>query len=283
MVNTDPERPSQPLASTHPTAIRAGVYLMVASDEPDTSKSLDMQRTRTRSMAQDKGWQIVAAYNDIENPEQVEESDLAHLLRDAEAGDLDAVLIYSLDRFGRTVTYILDVIHRLHQADVALATYEESLDTTTPEGKHALELLERLRAIEDTNSGARTTKRRTRQTATRRKKQTGDQRSKKVGDTGGKIPFGYQRIYDEDTGALKKIGIAPQQSDIVRRIFALRDQGLTLEAIVQEIKSMGNSPGGKGWTPTGVLRILNNKAKYEGRLRGPLGEPWPIILGSDKA
>jgi DNA invertase Pin-like site-specific DNA recombinase len=47
-------------------------------------------------------------------------SEGARVLADAEAGNLDAVLVYRLDRIGRSLLVVADAHDRLGQAGVAL-------------------------------------------------------------------------------------------------------------------------------------------------------------------
>jgi DNA invertase Pin-like site-specific DNA recombinase len=166
------------------------------------------------------------------------------------------VIIWSLDQLGSTITMVLERIERLHKTGAALIICKEDIDTTTPAGHYALSIFGALAAIESSGPSHNTPKVENR----------------------GKIPYGYRRFTDPASGALLRIEVADKQSKIVNRIFELHDKGLTLQAIANDVQSRGNSPRGAGWSATAVRRILKNEEKYRGKLRGPTGEPWPVIL-----
>lgn len=56
-------------------------------------------------------------------------------------GKLDTVLVYRLDRLGRSLLVIVDAHDRLAQAGVSLKSASESIDTSTPSGKLIIQML----------------------------------------------------------------------------------------------------------------------------------------------
>jgi site-specific DNA recombinase len=249
------------------TSPRAGAYLLLLPDESISLSGLDVQRSKASALAHVKGWHIVNEYNDTTSRKEVQDQPaLAKLLGDAKAGNIEAVIVWSLDRFGHSIREVLDIVEQLDRAGVALVVWKEGIDTTTPAGQFTLTIFTSLVNIER-GSGMQLT-----QSPVKKRRKT-------VTGTTGKIPYGYRRVYDPETGALQTVELAPKQAEIVRRIFHLRDsEGLKLEAIAADVGAVGNSPRGAGWTPTAVLRILKNKEKYAGSPRGSSGERWPAIL-----
>jgi site-specific DNA recombinase len=62
-------------------------------------------------------------------------------LEDAKEGKFDAVLVYKLDRLGRTLLVIVDAHDRLQEAGVALRSATEPIDTSTPSGRLIFQML----------------------------------------------------------------------------------------------------------------------------------------------
>ncbi len=65
----------------------------------------------------------------------------SRLIEDAKAGKVKTVLVYKLDRLGRTARVILNAIYDLEQYDVQVRSMTEPFDTSTPAGRFALTIL----------------------------------------------------------------------------------------------------------------------------------------------
>jgi site-specific DNA recombinase len=86
------------------------------------------------------------------------------------------------------------------------------------------------------------------------------EKASRGGFAGGAAPLGYQRD--------KEGGIIPDEETVetVRRIFALRNDGATLQAIADQLNGDGTptARGGKWW-PATVRYVLDNP-KYRGQV-----------------
>jgi DNA invertase Pin-like site-specific DNA recombinase len=80
-------------------------------------------------------------------------------MADAHKRRIDAVVVWRLDRFGRTLRHLITAIEELHAADVAFVSLGESLDTTSPTGRLLLGIMgsfaefERARIVERIHAG----------------------------------------------------------------------------------------------------------------------------------
>lgn len=83
-------------------------------------------------------------------------------------------------------------------------------------------------------------------------------KSAKGGFSGGRAPYGYD-VVD------KKLVIVPAEAEAVRDIFKMRDDGVTLADIADEMNDRGlkTKRGGKFRTST-IQTIVNNRKTYEG-------------------
>lgn len=72
-------------------------------------------------------------YTDRISGAKVERPGLAELMRSLRPGDV--VVIYRLDRLGRSLHDLLDLVRRIETAGAGLRSLSEVLDTTTPTGR----------------------------------------------------------------------------------------------------------------------------------------------------
>ncbi|CAO3379250.1 recombinase family protein [Azospirillum argentinense] len=72
-------------------------------------------------------------YADKISGAKAERPGLSELMRSLRPGDV--VVIYRLDRLGRSLRDLLDLVHRIEAAGAGLRSLSEVLDTTTPSGR----------------------------------------------------------------------------------------------------------------------------------------------------
>ena len=157
------------------------------------------------------GFEVAGVYKDEAVSSTVpmpECSEGARLLADAEMRGLDAVLVYRLDRIGRSLLVVVDAHDRLGQAGVALKSANEPIDTSNPSGRLIFQMLASFAEFE-------------RATITERSRD-GLHRAFKNGKHIGHIPYGYD-IGDED-----RFVVVEEEARIVRRIIANITGGSTL-------------------------------------------------------
>jgi site-specific DNA recombinase len=130
------------------------------------------------------------------------------LLEDARAGKFDTVLVYKLDRLGRSLLVIVDAHDRLQQAGVALKSATEPIDTSTPSGRLIFQMLASFAEYERENIAERT--------------QAGQRRAFFRGRQVGAIPYGYDIVAND--GAFV---VVEEEAGIVREIIANVAAGAT--------------------------------------------------------
>ena len=83
--------------------------------------------------------------------------ELEEMLKMLRAGD--TVVVYKLDRLGRSMKHLIEIVNQLHEMDVNFKSLHENIDTSTPIGRFffhtmaALAEFEREMIIERTSSG----------------------------------------------------------------------------------------------------------------------------------
>ena len=249
---------------------KAAIYMRVSTDEQVNGYGLDVQRTRCEAMAIVKGWEVAAVYSDEGLSGTLDAGrrpGLAALLAAACSGDVQAVIVLSLDRLARKTLLVLDLVGKLDGCGVELVSVKESLDTSSPSGRFALTMFAAIAQLERDTIVARTTDGR-------------NARGKSDGEMGGAVPLGYLRLRD-DKGKAAGVVVVESEAETVRTIFAQRAGGGSLRSIAQNLNEQG-IPARKGgqWLHTAVKEVLSNEAEYRGGKRGASDETWPAILAA---
>jgi hypothetical protein len=104
------------------------------------------------------------------------------------------------------------------------------------------------------------------------------------GQGSGPLPYGYCRVWDsEEHGRRGRIAVDEAAALVVRRIFALRGEGMSVRAMVQHLLTMGiRTSRGSTFGASGVQQILAHEELYRTGVRHYAGVEamvqWPIIL-----
>src|SRR5437762_2215079 len=102
------------------------------------SQSCSNQLAELREIAARAGWEIIAEYADegISGAKgRKHRPGLDRLLRDAARRRFDLVAVTAIDRLGRSLPDLLDILGDLHAANIDLFVRREGLDTTSPSGR----------------------------------------------------------------------------------------------------------------------------------------------------
>ena len=113
---------------------RAALYLRVSTDRQDT----DNQALRLAEVAKARGWEIVETYTDagISGAKGRDKRPaLDKLLKDASRRRFDVLMVWAIDRLGRSLVDLIGTVQTLEACGVDLYVDQQSVDTTTPAGK----------------------------------------------------------------------------------------------------------------------------------------------------
>jgi len=96
----------------------------------------EMQLAELREFASRRGWEITSEYVD-EGVSGSKESRpaLNRLMADAHRRRFDAVLVWKIDRFGRSLKHLVNALADLDAYGVAFISLRDNLDLTTPTGR----------------------------------------------------------------------------------------------------------------------------------------------------
>jgi DNA invertase Pin-like site-specific DNA recombinase len=120
-----------------PKMFRAGLYARVSTNDQQT---LPMQSRAMREYAARRGWTITVQVREVGSGAAKREA-REKLLAAARRREIDVVLVWRLDRWGRSVTDLLATLQELEYLGVGFVSLTEALDLTTPAGRAMAGLL----------------------------------------------------------------------------------------------------------------------------------------------
>ena len=123
---------------------RVGVYARVSTEDQNT---LAMQNRAMREYAARRGWTVVMQVLEV-NSGAVRRQAREKLLEAARRREIDGVLVWRLDRWGRSVTDLLATLQELDHLGVGFVSLTEALDLTTPAGRAMAAMLAVFAAFE---------------------------------------------------------------------------------------------------------------------------------------
>lgn len=117
--------------------LRAGLYARVSTNDQQT---LAMQHRALREYVARRGWAIAMQVREVSSG-AVERKAREQLMEAARRREIDVVLVWRLDRWGRSVTDLLATLQELEHLGVGFVSLTEALDLTTPAGRAMAGLL----------------------------------------------------------------------------------------------------------------------------------------------
>ena len=111
--------------------LRAGLYARVSTNDQQT---LAMQNRAMREYAARRGWTITMQIREVNSGAARREA-RERLLEAGRRREIDLVLVWRLDRWGRSVTHLLATLQELEHLGVGFVSLTEALDLTTPAGR----------------------------------------------------------------------------------------------------------------------------------------------------
>src|SRR5215217_87075 len=235
-------------------------YMRVSSEEQAERMTIGTQEEFLEQYRGLYGHEVIGIYKDEAISGTVplrERPGGRYLLEDATEGAFDVVLVYKLDRIGRTLLNVVDAHDRLDVCGVALRSATEPIDTSSPSGRLIFHMLASFAEFERGTIRERT--------------QHGLHRAFRNGKQTGRIPYGYDIA--EDGGFV----VVEEEAAVVREVFSNIAGGSTLYREAQRLNDLGMP--GPGWKyrgrprqhsarwSAGTLSKLVNLSAYSGTHR----------------
>lgn len=115
--------------------VRAALYARVSTT--GHGQDVGLQLDELRQVARQRGWVVVDEYTDAGvSGLRTSRPGLDRMLADAQAGKVDVVAVWKLDRLGRSLQHVLGTLDQLTHHGVNFVSLRDAgLDSTTPAGR----------------------------------------------------------------------------------------------------------------------------------------------------
>jgi putative DNA-invertase from lambdoid prophage Rac len=110
---------------------RVAIYARVSTHDQQT---LPMQLEAMRAHAERKGWQIALTVEEVGSGAKTRPR-REELLRAARRKEIDIIVVWRLDRWGRSLVDLIATLQELTALKVGFVSLSEALDLTTPSGR----------------------------------------------------------------------------------------------------------------------------------------------------
>ena len=105
--------------------MKTALYIRVST----LDQNPDAQRRELEAYAARHGWPVVAVYEDKASGADPRRPELGRLLADAQAGKFQGVLVWKLDRIGRSLIDLLNIVRLLDTELVRVIAITQGIDT----------------------------------------------------------------------------------------------------------------------------------------------------------
>lgn len=249
---------------------RAAIYARLSRDRDGTQTATGRQVADCRKFAEAKGWQVVAVNEDADlsaYSTKVRRPGFEATKDAVQAGEVDVVLAWKLDRLLRRPSDFEDLWKLCKAADAHIATVTDSIDTSQPmAGLLVPRLMANFAEMEAENLSIRE----------RRKHEETAKAGKRSG--GGHRPFGLTRDWT---------AIVPDEAELIREAVDRIIEGrATLYGLAAEWNQRGvKTPTGRAWSVQLIKSMLRSPRlaglrEHRGAIVG--AGQWPAIVDPDK-
>lgn len=177
---------------------------------------------------------------------------LKKLLSDAEAGLIDIIVIYKIDRLSRSIVDFAELSKKFEEWHISFVAVTQEINTSTSSGRMMLNILMTFAQYEREVISERI---RDKMSASRRKGLF----------VGGVVPLGYK---NQD----KKLVVVDSEAKLIRRIFDRYCEIVSPKQVAYELNLEGiTTKQGREWKISHIYRLLNNRiylgeVDYKGHL-----------------
>jgi len=144
------------MTSTKPLA---AVYIRVSTEEQAKQGiSLSAQEEALQNYAKALGYEILKIYKDEgKSAKDIKgRPEMIQLLKDAETRKFQAIFIYKLDRFSRSLRDLIETIEKLKEWGIDFVSLQDKIETTSANGKFMFHIISAFAEFERNVTGERT-------------------------------------------------------------------------------------------------------------------------------
>ncbi|WP_254409274.1 recombinase family protein [Streptomyces sp. AC495_CC817] len=236
--------------------MRAAIYVRL-SRETDETTSPERQRAACEALCEARGWEVVAAEEDIDVSgfsRGLDRPGLQRIL--TRLAELDVIVFFKIDRLARSTVDFAEIMRRAEHQSVAFVSATEPLDLTSSVGRAMAKVIAVFAELESDSIGMRVS--------------SAHEHLRRQGRyTGGRVPYGYM-VVPNPNGAGKVLAANEDEAETIKRIV---ERVLTKDSLMQIINDLNKegvpSPGHTSRQTTG--KRSDSKQWYTTTLRSLLG------------
>lgn len=225
------------------TAMKVIGYVRVSTDEQAREGiSLENQKAKVESYCSLHDLELVNTIEDAgKSGKDLNREGMKALIESIKSRQINAVIVYKLDRLSRKVIDTLNLIELMRKNNITFHSITDNIDTKTAMGKFFLNVMASLAQMERDLISERTK----------------DALQHKISrnERAGQIPYGWTLAKDGKT-LLQNKG----EQEVISLIKTFSNKSLSYRSICSALTDRGIKPIGKKWHPQTVKNILNKVA-----------------------
>lgn len=237
---------------------RVGIYVRVSTEIQSTEGySIDGQINQIREYCDFNNFAVVDVYADRGiSGKSMNRPELQRLLKDANEGQIDSVMVYKTNRLARNTSDLLKIVEDLHHQNVEFFSLSERMEVNTSSGKLMLQILASFSEFERNNIVENVF--------------MGQTRRAQEGYYQGNLPLGYEKIPDNK----HELMINQHEANIVKYIFESYAKSHGYRRIANALNHKGYvTKKGKPFSIGSVTYILSNPF-YVGKIQFAKYKDW---------
>lgn len=222
--------------------MKAVGYIRVSTDEQAIEGiSIENQMAKIKAYCELNDLKLLQVIEDDKSGKNLKRPGMQALISKIGEGDVEALVVYKLDRLSRRVMDTLGLIETFEKRDIAFHSINERLDTKTAMGRFTLTLFAALAQMEREQIAERT------KDVLQHKIQN-HQRA-------GEIPYGWD-LASDGNNLLKN----EEEQKAKRLMKRLKKKGYSLRKIGIELTAKGFKPKkSEKWHANSISKILKSK------------------------
>ena len=118
--------------------IRTAIYTRVSTI--DKGQTLEQQELPLIEYCKKEGWEY-EVFKDFASGSKESRPQLDIMMQRVRAGEFNSILIFRLDRLGRSLKHLLQLVEELNNKKIRFICLTQNIDTNTPQGMFFLQIL----------------------------------------------------------------------------------------------------------------------------------------------
>ena len=124
----------QKITNKNGALLRVAIYARVST--VDKGQNPEVQLKPLREYCTARGLEVFSEYVDVgQSGKKDRRPQLDRLMDDSRKRLIDCIIVWKLDRFGRSLKHLVTALDELNSLDVSFISYQENIDLSTPSGR----------------------------------------------------------------------------------------------------------------------------------------------------